>query len=176
MPKRAKDQIAAAEMLLHERYSERLESFFKRMTQEDSVSDCIQECFLRVIEGFRNETIERFDLLDAYVYGVARRVLWNHHRHMKSDEARKSKVTVEELISSAKGPAVGLTAERLWSSVEEALAELSRRDEDLLRRRYQYDQEYETICDHYGLNQGAIRTALSRARQRLLRCLFEKQA
>lgn len=170
--RKTNDDIVVAE--LYEKYSEQLMSFFRRTSPEDSASDCVQECFLRVIEGLRNDTIKHFDFLDAYMYGVARRVRWNQLRQMSLDQVRRSNAAVEDLVSNVDDPSVGLTSERPWPLVEAALVKLPHRDEDLIRRRCQYEQDYDTISEHYGLNHGAIRTALSRALRRL-RCLLEKE-
>jgi RNA polymerase sigma-70 factor (ECF subfamily) len=131
----------------------------------DVIEDIRQETFKRVLEAVRRPGgIERPERLGAYVCSVCRNVAFeafrNGARHMgmgqELDERADSRIDLDALLVNHQRRQV----------VEEVLAELSKRDQRLLRMIFLDETEREEVCRQLRVAKDYLRVVLHRAKSR----------
>ncbi|MDX2269521.1 MAG: sigma-70 family RNA polymerase sigma factor [Bryobacter sp.] len=140
-----------------------------RVRSVDIVEDLRQEIFLRVMRSLRKNSLEHPERLGAFVNAVCNNVLLEHYRGQgrqpveatRWDDSRPE--PVEPRLSSE---AELLRAEQR-QQVRNVLAELSERDQAILRALFFEEAEKDTVCQRFGVGRDYLRVLLHRAKNRL---------
>jgi RNA polymerase sigma factor (sigma-70 family) len=130
----------------------------RRVAQPADAGDVVSETFL--VAWRRHREIPPGDEARLWLYGVARRVLANHHR----GDARRERLRERLLAFAVFSPAIDLPS-RL--AVREALATLPEPDRELLMLTAWEGLEPREAASVLRISPAAARTRLSRARTRL---------
>jgi RNA polymerase sigma factor (sigma-70 family) len=134
----------------------------RRVEQPEDASDIVAETFL--VAWRRGADLPPGDEATLWLYGVARRVLANHHRGGARRErlGERLRQRITSLISADPGHEV---PQRLV--VRAALARLPEIDREVLMLTAWEGLQPREVAEVLGLSAGAVRTRLSRARARL---------
>lgn len=100
--------------------------FCRRRVRPGDVDEIVGDVFT---ELWRKAVVVEPESLRAWLFGVARHKIWNHHRAHRRRAAAEARLTDERSARSHPDPA-GSVAER--SAVEEAASRLSLADRELL--------------------------------------------
>jgi len=130
----------------------------RRVGQPADAADVVAETFL--VAWRRHREIPPGDEARLWLYGVARRVLANHHR----GDARRERLRERLALFAASAPGTDHAA-RL--AVREALARLPEPDRELLMLTAWEGLEPREAASVLRISPAAVRTRLSRARTRL---------
>lgn len=134
----------------------------RRVEQPEDAADVVADTFL--IAWRRHRELPRGDEARLWLYGVARRVLANHHRAGVRRERLGERLRERLTTVFAADPAAGVP-ERL--AVQAALARLGELDREVLMLTVWEGLEPREAATVLGVNAAAVRTRLSRARARL---------
>ena len=134
----------------------------RRVEQPEDAADVVAETFL--IAWRRLREVPDGDDARLWLYGVARRVLANHHRAGVRRERLGERLRQRLTSVFAADPAVEVP-ERLV--VQAALARLGEMDREVLMLTVWEGLEPREVAGVLGVNAAAVRTRLSRARARL---------
>ncbi len=136
----------------------------RRVADPADAADVVAETFLvawRRIEDLPPEAEQV-----PWLYGVARRVLANHHRGERRRDALADRLRSQLREASAPGP-----GERNVSAVTRALATLRPDDQEILRLLGWEGLGHEEIAVALGVSRATMRVRLHRARARLVAAL-----
>jgi RNA polymerase sigma-70 factor (ECF subfamily) len=141
-------------------------AYARRRIPEEAVDDVVAETFL--IAWRRLEQIPEAQLALPWLYGVARRVVWQHHR---SNQRRG------RLIARIAGLARDVTSDVGYDlehrAVHQALARLQPPDQEILRLAEWEDLPPRDIAVVLGCSANAASIRLHRAHRRFERALRE---
>ena len=166
---RARDGDSSAWESLYRNVYPRLRAYARARAGESETDDLINETMSRAVSA-----IERFRWeasgFDAWLFGILRRVCWEHHRR------RARRESLWRLKSAADGaePTDNLLLAEDHASVRAAFALLSPAEREILELRVVAGLSAEDVAKVLGKRAGAVRTAQSRALSNL-RHLMEKQ-
>jgi RNA polymerase sigma factor (sigma-70 family) len=134
----------------------------RRVEQPEDASDIVAETFL--VAWRRSDDLPPDDEITLWLYGVARRVLSNHHRGGARRErlGERLRHRIAGLVTADPGHEV---PQRL--AVRDALARLGDVDREVLTLTVWEELQPREVAEVLGLSAGAVRTRLSRARARL---------
>jgi RNA polymerase sigma factor (sigma-70 family) len=130
----------------------------RRVEQPADAADVVAETFLVAWRRFRE--MPPGDEARLWLYGVARRVLANHHR----GDARRERLRQRLLSFAQSSPGIDLPSR---FAVRQALATLGESDRELLMLTAWEGLEPREAAAVLGISAAAARTRLSRARTRL---------
>lgn len=150
----------------HERFTQLFDSTHhallayavRRTADPSDAADVVAETF--AVAWRRLDAVPEGTEARAWLFGVARRVLANHHRGERRRMALSDRL--REAIEEATVPSAGAV-----SRVEEALATLSEPDQEILRLVAWEQLARDEIALAMGQPRATVRTRLHRARRRL---------
>jgi len=125
------------------------------------VEDLVQETLVRFLRLAEENRIRNPDNPGAFLNGICNNVIFEFRRKFSHEEPYET-----ELHENRQS--VEPQAERMETreAIAAALAELSGRDQILLRAFYLEDKSAEEICQTLGVTRAQFRVALFRARER----------
>ena len=143
----------------------------RRVEHPEDAADVVAETFL--VAWRRNRDLPADDEVKLWLYGVARRVLANHHRGGARRERLGDRLRqrITSVVTADPGSAV---PERL--AVRAALARLGETDREVLMLTAWEGLEPREVAVVLRVSAAAVRTRLSRARARLRELLRDDAA
>ncbi|MFW6202616.1 MAG: RNA polymerase sigma factor [Gemmatimonadota bacterium] len=178
-PDRPRDERAAAEAELVDRFHERLLVFAaRRFPDTGSAEDVAQETLRRVIEAVREGRVRDPDALPAYVFQTARHVCL--HGVRKARRRRRALLRMggraSALGDDRRGDALdALVGEERRARVRAALQRLDASDRELLWMLYFEGLDTAEAADRLEVTRGALRVRKHRALKRLRAALREER-
>ena len=159
--------------LVYERYAQRLFGFLVRLSRSRALAeDLLQHTFLRLAEV--GPRLRADSDLRAWLFAVARNAYHSHARGLgveaRFDRARFWPSETTGMIDASADPESRLALQEL----EHALAELSPPDRELLLLVGVEGLSYAEMASVLGVDAGAARKRVSRARARLAQALDER--
>lgn len=142
----------------------------RRVAQREDAADVVAETFL--VAWRRCAEMPPGDEVRLWLYGVARRVLANHHRGGVRRERLGERLR-QRLTAPAGDPAAEVGA-RL--AVQSALGRLGDLDREVLTLTVWEGLQPREVASVLGIGPAAVRTRLNRARTRLRRLLGDDPA
>ncbi|GGN97506.1 DNA-directed RNA polymerase sigma-70 factor [Actinoplanes lobatus] len=134
----------------------------RRVDQPEDAADVVAETFL--VAWRRSRELPPDDEIKLWLYGVARRVLANHHRggirRERLGERLRQRLTA--IVTRDPGSEV---PQRL--AVQDALSRLAETDREVLTLTVWEGLQPREIAEVVGASAAAVRTRLSRARSRM---------
>ena len=136
-----------------------------RLRSEHLIDDVRQETFLRVLQALRKEGgLVRPERLGAFVNAVCNNVLMETYRET-GKQSQMTEDTPERPDLSINLESELVTRERK-DMVERILAELSPKDQELLRMTFLEELDKDDICKNMKVNSEYLRVLLHRAKTR----------
>lgn len=142
----------------------------RRVAQREDAADVVAETFL--IAWRRCAEMPPGEEVRLWLYGVARRVLANHHRGSIRRERLGERLR-HQITATASDPAAEV-GERL--AVRSALGRLGELDREVLTLTVWEGLRPREVATVLGIGPAAVRTRLNRARARLRRLLGDDPA
>jgi RNA polymerase sigma-70 factor (ECF subfamily) len=171
---RAGDQDAWEQ--LYRGVHRRLRGYVSRRVGGEHVEDVMSETMTRAVAR-----LDRFDLgpagFDGWVFGIARRVVFEHNRRVDTARRRSHDVaaTVDTMGAGDVEPGDDLVLADEHARVRQLFARLSPAERELLELRVVAGLSAEDVARVLGKRPGAVRTAQSRALANLRRLLEEDE-
>jgi RNA polymerase sigma-70 factor (ECF subfamily) len=128
--------------------------------------DITQECFLALLGGARFE--EGQGKLRTYLFGIARHYAW---KHLRQDEREVDGAEADDVAGGAPDALSGLLSRERSALVERAVMALPPLQREALILFEYEDLALEEIAAITGIDAGAVKSRLHRARQTLRRSL-----
>ncbi len=162
--RRWRDGDSKAGTALFERYYEKVDGFFGRKNVSAEVEELVQETFTRCVAN-RERIHELGVTFRAYLFGIARRVLWQSFR--RRYQCREEEISVRSILDLAPGPVslIGRREEEL--SLLMALQSLPLQMQVMLELRYWESMSSAEIEHVLEIPAPTIRGCLCRARKQL---------
>jgi len=124
-----------------------------------------QETMLRVLEAVREDRITQPEGLGAYVCSTANHVLWECRR-AETRSRREHGEEESETIDERSGTEQELISQERKLLVERVLAELPRKDREVLRLVLLEERDKAEVCQKLRITPEYLRVLLHRARER----------
>ncbi|MEJ7606213.1 MAG: sigma-70 family RNA polymerase sigma factor [Bryobacteraceae bacterium] len=127
--------------------------------------DVIQETFLRVLQTVRSNGIHRPERLTAFICSVCDNVLFEYFRTNK----RWLQLPVEgfDLPDETLPPESKMLLRERGQELRRVLADLPKRDRELLRSLFLEEEDRDQICRRYGVEREYLRVLVHRAKLKL---------
>lgn len=141
---------------------------------EDAV-ECVNDAYMAVWKSIPPTKPES---LVAFVLKIVRNISINRVEYNKA-EKRKGNYQecldeIEEFVSNKTSPEDAFLAEELKGIIDEFVGKLNKGNRYLFVRRYYYMDSYSEIAEKSGMKEGAIRTRLTRLRDKLKKYLEKR--
>ena len=149
------DEIALREFLLTA-YPRLVAAVALVCGSRPAAEDAVQEALLRAWK--RSEKGEEIESLNAWVTTVAMNLARSGLRRLRAERRARAKL-------HGSGVAEPLSSDRL--DVERALATLPRRQREAIVLRYYLQMDTREVATTLGINEGTVKSTLSRARAAL---------
>lgn len=131
----------------------------------NEVDDAVQEV---LIKAYQSLGAFRGGSFRAYLGRIARNHCYDVLRRHKSRGQGAMTLMPDDLPSTERGPEDIVVSRELVSEVSSILNGLNQVDREIMLLRHVHDFGYEEIAAVVGLKPGAVRTRISRARQRIV--------
>jgi RNA polymerase sigma-70 factor, ECF subfamily len=129
--------------------------------------DAVQEAFLEGFRVSRNETVDNWG-------GLLRRVAVNRSLDRLRRRRNIEPLDVRETAGRGQSPEQAAIAKELMGRLREAITRLPPQQTAVFCLRYFEEMTYNQIAETLGIEEGAVGTALNKARHRLQGYLAEK--
>lgn len=167
----AGDRTAESELV--RRYSEAVAALIeRRLGERGDAEDAFQQTFSIAIQKIRRGEVRNAVRLSGFVCGIARNIAMEFAR--SPYRARTERIT-DGPPAREPGPLETLLRRENAEAVRKILTQLSRRDQEVLRRFYLGEEPKNSICERMGLESSHFDQIIFHARQRCRR-LFRKAA
>jgi RNA polymerase sigma-70 factor (ECF subfamily) len=125
------------------------------------VDDLVQETLVRFLRFAREDRIRNPGNIGGFLNGVCNNVILEYRRRLWHEEQYESE-------SHEAGQAIPADTDvmDLRNAIDEGLAQLSQRDQAILRSFYLEEKTREEICHELGTTDTQFRVALFRAKER----------
>lgn len=143
-----------------------------RMLHSDSVEDLRQETFIRVIAAVRREGgVRQPERFGAFVNSICNNVLMEYYRSSgKNQQLDETHHEIRDEILDLDGM---LVSKQCSERVRQILADMPRRDRELLRAIFLEEKDKDAVCQDIGVDRDYLRVLVHRAKDRF-RALYEK--
>ncbi len=161
MDESAKEQTFRS---LYDEHHRAVLAYFLRRTDRDSAYECTEDVYL--VAWRRLDSVPGGDASLAWLYAVSRRVLSNHRRSaMRRALLTRRLFGLGPTVPAEPEPQVIRRAEE--HEVLAAIADLSSRDQEVIRLAYWDELPHGQIAELLGCSVGAVDVRLHRAVRRL---------
>jgi RNA polymerase sigma factor (sigma-70 family) len=158
--------------VLYNRYFRRIYAFvYQRVRNHADTEELVQETFTVVFRGAANYGGRSSPL--AWIYGVAKNLVSNHHRRAKLQHDRIAEAGRGPLATTSPhwsyGPDEQLALRRCAAALDEQIASLADWQAEAFFLRHAENLPIQEICRRTDRSADAVRSGLYRAKQLLLR-------
>ena len=165
---RALEDEALAE--IHETYYEPIFRYIVfRVSNQQIAEDLTSEVFVRLLSALRDHTAPQ-NTLRGWLYGVAFRVVNDHHRK----QYRREEVKLTDTIASnSHGPLETVAQQMSWREVRAAMSVLTEAQREVIALRFGQEMPIRDVAQVLGKTEGAVKQLQARAIASLARILKE---
>lgn len=142
--------------------------FFQNKIAAD-YEDLVQQTIVRGLEGYQRRG--KAGSFEAYLYGVARNVLYEAYRHKKRGAERSLDVNLDSVEDLADGPSTFARARSEKSDLLAALRRLALEDQCILELYFWENLNAREIGEAFQMAEGTVRSKIRRSKARLLELL-----
>jgi RNA polymerase sigma-70 factor (ECF subfamily) len=158
--------------VLYNRYFRRIYAFvYQRVRNHADCEELVQETFTAVFRGAANFGGRSSPL--AWIYGVAKNLVSNHHRRARLLQERIAEAGEEPLATTSPhwsyGPDEQLTLRRCAAALDAQIGALAGWQAEAFFLRHAENLPIEEICRRTERSADAVRSGLYRAKRLLLR-------
>jgi RNA polymerase sigma-70 factor, ECF subfamily len=162
MVEQAEGHLAQQFRVLYDRTYDRVWAFvLRRVLSEHEARDIVAETYMTLWRRIRDVPDDPI-LADAWVFGTARRVIANFRRSEKRRGRLTERLFEQHLVDTTLAPEVS-------DQVLQVLAELPRRDREVLQLALWDELSHAQIAHIVGCSENAVAVRLHRARKALRR-------
>ncbi|MCI0394297.1 MAG: sigma-70 family RNA polymerase sigma factor [Chloroflexi bacterium] len=130
-----------------------------RVANRETAEDLTSEVFIRLLNAVRDQTAPQ-NTLRGWLYGVASRVVADHHRR----GYRGQEVELSESLESPTADPADAVADRLaYDDLQAAVAELTDEQMDVIALRFGYEMPIRDVAEIIGKSEGAVKQLQARA-------------
>lgn len=155
---------------LYRRLYPRLRAYMYRRVGPEHAEDGVSETMARAVKGIGRYRPASAGL-DGWVFGIARRTAADHHRKRLRHRRQDSTAAAMEAAPSSGGVEEPVTRAEDHVELRRAFERMPDGDRELLELRVLAGLSVEEVAAALGRRPGAIRTAQTRALQRLRRLM-----
>src|SRR5215831_16775336 len=134
------------------------------------VEDVVQETLTRFLGAIQDGKVRNPESLGAFLSGICNNVILEYRRRLWKESSAD--------LDAASAPEGTVAPEAelldLREAIDAALAQLPKRDREILRAFFLQEKNKDEICDSMGLSDVQFRVALFRAKDRF-RKIFQKR-
>lgn len=167
----AKGGYESAFRELYERHREDIYRLAYRYTgSAQDAEDVLQETFIRAFQGLRAFDISRNSSFTAW---VNRLCVYRCLDHLRKKKRRRTHQIIslnecpDELKATGPSPECSAEAAQFVQKIQKALTRLSPKQRIIFDMRYGQYRDIRDIADTFGYSESAVKTHLSRAREKL---------
>lgn len=142
-----------------------------RRLASDIVDDLRQKTFVRVIEKVRKDEVRQPERFGAFVNSTCNNVLLEHYRDVhKNPQMDDGQLETTDKVLDLEGM---LVTKQSAERVRQILAEMPKKDRELLRAIFLEEKEKDEICAEFGVERDYLRVLVHRAKDKF-KTLYEK--
>lgn len=167
----AKEGHETAFRELYERHQEDIYRLAYRYTcSAQDAEDVLQETFIKAFQGIRAFDLSRNSSFAAW---VNRLCVYRCLDHLRKEKRRRTHQIIslnecpDELKAAGPSPECSAEAGQLVQKIQQALTRLSPKQRIIFDMRYCQHHDIRDIADTFGCSESAVKTHLSRAREKL---------
>jgi RNA polymerase sigma-70 factor (ECF subfamily) len=138
-----------------------------RVGDLQTAEDLTSEVFTRLLSAVRDRSAPK-NTLKGWLYGVASRVVADHHR--KSYRIQQVELS-QAIESSTPGPAEAVSNKQNLEALHVAMKELTQDQQEVIALRFGYEMPIREVAQLMGKSEGAIKQLQARAVASLSRIL-----
>ena len=159
----------AAETEMVERYSRGLRFLLRRRTRDPNLAeDFLQETWSIALIKIRADGLDNPGRLAGYLCGIANNLVLNESRRVNRQKTSVNSDIVALIPDDSSNPFRTVSRAEVCNEVRKLLDQLKKkRDREILRRFYVWEEDKESICTRLGVDSVHFNRVLYRARQRL---------
>lgn len=159
----------AAETEMVERYSRGLRFLLRRRTRDPNLAeDFLQEAWSIALIKIRADGLDNPGRLAGYLCGIANNLVLNESRRVNRQKTSVNSDIVALIPDDSSNPFRTVSRAEVCNEVRKLLDQLKKkRDREILRRFYVWEEDKESICTRLGVDSVHFNRVLYRARQRL---------
>ena len=159
----------AAETEMVERYSRGLRFLLRRRTRDPNLAeDFLQEAWSIALIKIRADGLDNPGRLAGYLCGIANNLVLNESRRVNRQNTSVNSDIVALIPDDSSNPFRTVSRAEVCNEVRKLLDQLKKkRDREILRRFYVWEEDKESICTRLGVDSVHFNRVLYRARQRL---------
>jgi RNA polymerase sigma-70 factor (ECF subfamily) len=125
------------------------------------VEDVVQETVTRFLGAIQDGKVRNPESLGAFLSGICNNVILEYRRRLWKEPLSDSDSNPPEAMVPPEAELLDLR-----EAIDAALAQLPKRDRDILRAFFLQEKSKDEICDSMGLSDVQFRVALFRAKDR----------
>jgi len=159
----------AAETEMVERYSRGLRFLLRRRTRDPNLAeDFLQETWSIALIKIRADGLDNPGRLAGYLCGIANNLVLNESRRVNRQNTSVNSDIVALIPDDSSNPFRTVSRAEVCNEVRKLLDQLKKkRDREILKRFYVWEEDKESICTRLGVDSVHFNRVLYRARQRL---------
>jgi len=144
-----------------------------RTISPDKVEDLKQDTFIRVIAAVRKEGgVRQPERFGAFVNSICNNVLLEYYRTLgRNQQLDDTHYEIPDKVLDLEGMMV---SKQCSEQVRKILAEMPRRDRELLRALFLEEKDKDTVCRDIGVDRDYLRVLLHRAKDKF-KAVYEKE-
>lgn len=161
-----KDKKAEAELI--KKFNSRIFLYFRmRIKGEESYEDLVQEVFASFFAGVGNDKIPGDELIAPYIFGIAKRVMFNFFYKKKREENIQKKGEDNFQPSCDFQEAERLENESLNKVIQKVLRKLPEVDKIILKEFYLKENNLGEVADKLGKSKHYVSVRKERALKKI---------
>lgn len=143
-----------------------------RVADRETAEDLTSEVFTRLLSALRDRNAPQ-NTLRGWLYGVASRVVSDHHR--KRYRAPQVELN-DNVMSSDEGPAETVEAMLTHEGLRRAMSELTEEQQNVIALRFGFEMPIQEVARTLGKSEGAVKQLQARAIASLARKMSSERA
>jgi RNA polymerase sigma-70 factor (ECF subfamily) len=150
----------------YRRWAPALHAWLRTQVPADAASDITAETFAQALLGLGRFRGARTGSGVAWIWGIARNLVRQHHRHLRLERSARDRLGIAERGYDSGGwdeVEARARAAALAGEIAAALDGLSAEQRRALELRVVGDLDFGAVCDELGISERAARMRVSRA-------------
>lgn len=161
---RLKKNDSTAQIELIKKYNSRIFLYFKiRIKGEDDYEDLVQEVFTSFFYGVQKNKIIEDKFIGPFIFGIAKRVVYNYFYKKKRNESIKSRIGNELEISYDFAESNRLENEKLSEIINKIIDGFSGVDKTILKEFYLKENDVGDVAEMLGKSKHYVSVRKQRA-------------
>ncbi len=166
--KKLSDNDPEAEKEIYKKFNTRLFTYFKfRIKGEDNYEDLVQEVFVSFFDAVRKNKIKEDFYIAPYIFGIAKRLIYNYFYKKNKKENIKKKAEAESKHFYDFTEEKKIDEENILKTVNRLIEELKEIDKIILKNYFNLEKNLDEISELTGKSKHYISVRKERALKKL---------